>query len=227
MAGRALVVAIALVAAMPGTASADHPVGIDTHTGSAAFAWWSPESTGGVVTEVALGAFDDLPGGSSAFVAVFQGWCDNTSDELVSRVFFTEEAAAASIEPLRSAAIAGTVVLDGWEVRIPSCSEPSFEGWTETGLGEFPVDVEASWSGRGAASPYVGAGGWPEPACAFAFAGAGADREAGAEGSIVGDLPLEGGVALTDLRQDASFGHLFTGTSTLAFTALDCGTGDW
>lgn len=225
MAGRTLAVAIALLAALPGAAFAEHPAGVETHTGSAAFAWWSPASTDGVVTEAFVAAFDDVPGGRSAFAGVFQGWCDESRDELVSRVFFTDGSPAVSVDPLRSAAVAGDVVLHGSEVRIAGCSDEFFEeeDWTETDLGEFQVRLEATWSGRGSPTPDAGAGAWPDPRCAFAGTGAGAYREADAAGSIAGDLPLAGGAQLDALEPADSFAELTTGASAFAFTAFDCG----
>jgi hypothetical protein len=193
-----LVVVLGLLLLAPQASAAD----TFHFSGRSAFASWSLNDSRNtsVVIQAFDGKFQAPPGrpepNRSAFVLVEQSFCDPASNELVFPTF-AADIFGASIQSLsvdrqlRSAAVAGSASLSGFEFRVPNCANPDFDNETFTDLGEFPVQFSAQWTGSGPLTR--SAQSFREklgPQCKFSERSHVTERNATATGSITGALSL-------------------------------------
>jgi len=209
---RHVLVAVGLVAALMAAAWPSSAGSHQRFTGKGADASWYLGDA--MNTAVSVGVFDGSfaspPGRAlrekNLFVDVYQAWCDQSTDELVEREYFTYEPASNAVVSVSSkldrASASGHVDLVGFEVRSPSCDNPDYENQTYTDLGEFAETVQVAWTGIGTAtrssSNFHFNGG---PDCKFSSHSASKYRDADAAGTLSGDLTVGSleGLAYADL----------------------------
>jgi hypothetical protein len=192
-----LVVVLGLLLFAPQASAAD----TFHFSGRGAFASWSLNDSRNtvVVIEAFDGKFQAPPGrpvpDKTVFVLVDQSFCDQATNELVFRTFvdiFSASIQSLSVDrQLRSAAVAGSDTLSGFEERTPDCANPDFDNSTFTDLGEFPVQFSGQWTGSGPLTRSADSFRTKvSPQCKFSLRSHSTARDATATGSITGALSL-------------------------------------